>query len=452
MPRKSFRRIILIQAPLGRPEPLVYPLGISLLAAHLPENCDIRLIDPNRVGVPEEKRIIQAFQPEVIGISIRNIDSQMSRDLFYYYQYFREHLRQIKTWAPDAVLVLGGSGFSLFPEKIMEQNPEADFGVYLEAERSFPALLDQFSDPMKVPGIFFRKDGEVSYSGDADYPPLDDLPFPRYDLLDPKPYQKNGGVGVQTKRGCPLRCAYCTYPHLNGKVFRFRPVDHVIEEIKQLKKLEVNEITFVDGVFNLPMDRTRILLEKMKEENLNIQWHGWFSEHGFDRSFALLCKETGCTEFSFSPDGYSEATLKALGKTIHREDIHNVVQVAKEVGDIRVAFNFFWNPPDQTLRSFLNSIRFAIKCKLGLKNQAGGLIFGNPRIEPDTPLRQRAIQDRIITEETDLLPESVESLRKLFYSNPSTRYLDVLFSVYTGVWRLKKRFRNDRQQENRRWK
>ncbi len=381
---------------------------------------------------------LQEFEPDLIGVSIRNIDSQMRRDLFYYFLHLTAFVQDVKKVCPHAVILLGGSGFSLFPEAVMRRIPEADLGVFLEAEETLPVLVDALDRPETVPGVYFRREGAIAFTGVPRLPDIGRLGIPRYDLLDPLPYEHQGGVGVQTKRGCPLGCIYCTYPQLNGACLRLRPVESVIDEIRVLGERGVREITFVDGVFNLPRERSIEILEAMKAGGVSVRWRGWFTERGMDREFMMLCRDTGCPEFSFSPDAYDDRVLERLGKSIGTADIDRVVDSAAGLDGVRVAFNFFWNPPGQTLESFLRMIRFAIRTKRRLGSKAGGIIFGDARIEPHTPLWEIAVGEGVIDRDWDLLPDSMEGLKKTFYMNRRTRFLDALFSVYSLLWRLKR--------------
>ncbi|HPQ39599.1 MAG TPA: radical SAM protein [bacterium] len=435
--------IVFLQAPLGRREPLVYPLGIVTLAGCLPETGRIRVLDPNKDGTDHVLDVLKNDSPQVVCLSIRNLDSQIRRDLFYYYLHLKTFIRELRSAVPHGTLIAGGSGFSLFPRRIMIDNPGLDLGVFLEADETFPALVHCLDAPETVSGVYYRKNGEVMYTGDPPLPAPEAFGRPRYDLLHPGAYQDNGGVGIQTKRGCPLNCIYCTYPHLNGQCLRMLPVDRVMEEMDSLEnRYGVTEVTFVDGVFNIPRSRTVELLHAKQAAGLRMKWRGWFTEKGFDREFAELCRDTGCPEFSFSPDGFSEKTLKALGKTIAMGDIRNVFETARETDGIRVAFNFFWNPPGQTFGAWLRMLLFAVRCKAVLGRKAGGVIFSNARIEPHTPLHRMAVEHGIIDASTDLLPDDPAGLERVFYSNRSTRYLDMLYSVYTGLWKLKQRLKH----------
>ncbi|MGB3975667.1 MAG: radical SAM protein [bacterium] len=436
-------RIIFIQAPLGRAEPLVYPLGIVTLAGVVPPEHHIKIIDPNHIGLEKTAREINDFMPDIICLSIRNLDSQIRRDLFYYYIYLKGFINKLRIWAPQSKIIAGGAGFSLFPEKIMSDNPALDLGVFLEADISLVELIQNLDDVTLVKGVYYREDHAVKFTGTPALPAPERFGRPRYDLLDPRPYKALKGVGVQTKRGCPLNCIYCTYPHLNGCRLRFLPVDQVVEELKILKEnYGIDSVSFVDGVFNIPKKRAEELLHAMIDADLGITWGAWFTEKGFDRRFAELCRDAGCPEFSFSPDGYSQVTLEKLGKTIKTTDIHKIYRIAREAPGIRVAFNFFWNPPGQSLSAWLKMLWFTLKCKLVLRGKAGGIIFGNPRIEPHTPLMKLALKENIIRDETNLLPETTEDLEKVFYSNPKTRYLDWFYAFYEYLWKIKRKLLN----------
>ena len=112
-------------------------------------------------------------------------------------------------------------GFSIYPESVMKENPGIQDGVYLEAEESFPELVANFDCPDSVMGIYQRKEGAVSFTGNRKLPDFGRLPIPRRDFLDVEPYLSNiGSLGIQTKRGCPCKCIYCTYPRLNGYQIR----------------------------------------------------------------------------------------------------------------------------------------------------------------------------------------------------------------------------------------
>ena len=441
-------RILLVQAYLGRKEKPIYPIGLATLASVL-KNHDLKVIDPNILEEPEAdlKRIAREFQPEIIGISLRNVDTTQVRDPFIYYNGMRESLSAVKAVCPDAGIVIGGSGFSIYAREIMLAVPEIQVGVYLEAEATFPELVEKFPDIENVKGIFYRKADEIIFTGKRDFPQTTDIPSPDYDRVSIAPYKDLlDAVGIQTKRGCALCCAYCNYPMLNGKNYRFRNPVKVVDDIERLvKEFGLERFIFVDSVFNIPRGHAEAVMNELLDRNLDIKWTGWFNERALDREFVELALKAGCEFFSFSPDGYSNKSLKALGKNLRTKDIHRVYKIMKDYPQALVGYNFFLNPPGQTVFSLLRLLIFAFKVKLTFGSRSLGLLLGSIRIEPDTPIYERALKEGFITENTPMLVETSLELEELFYKPPHSLMLSLMLKLYIFVRKLKHRIRSPRE-------
>ncbi|MBI4949193.1 MAG: cobalamin B12-binding domain-containing protein, partial [Deltaproteobacteria bacterium] len=130
-------KILFIQSYLGRKEPSVMPLGILMVATMLKDH-EVAVYDPNISNDPYGglKKKLAEFRPDVVGISIRNIDNQQGVDFFYYFNTLRPTLAIIKETAPKARVMAGGAGFSIFAKIIMERVSDIDYGVYLEGEEA----------------------------------------------------------------------------------------------------------------------------------------------------------------------------------------------------------------------------------------------------------------------------------------------------------------------------
>ncbi len=157
-------KVLLIQGYCGPKDRVlpVFPLGLAYLSQALGEH-ECTVLDPNIEEHPFSamKKAIEKTEPDVIGISLRNIDINS----FSFLPYFGSMLKLVKKLSPDAKVVVGGTGFSLFPEEIMQKWPEIDFGVFLEGEVSFPALLKNLDQPQQVRGIYFRRGEKVFFTG-----------------------------------------------------------------------------------------------------------------------------------------------------------------------------------------------------------------------------------------------------------------------------------------------
>ncbi|MFC1854009.1 B12-binding domain-containing radical SAM protein [candidate division CSSED10-310 bacterium] len=252
-------RIGLFQTYLGRHEQPVYPLGLAFIGSvlhHHQREVLCRDLNIYQSPLQELEATIKSFQPEMIGLSLRNIDTTQSRDLYYYYLYFQEQIRKIKKIAPDIPLVVGGSGFSLYADQIMRDNPELDFGIYREGEETMQELSVKINTPQAVVGLYYRQNQTVCFTGSRPVLDLATLPPLKWDLFSLAAYKEvPGALGVETKRGCSLQCDYCTYPFLDGRNIRKHPVAHIMSSLEDLVfNHGFSRFTFTDSIFNIPQD------------------------------------------------------------------------------------------------------------------------------------------------------------------------------------------------------
>src|SRR3989338_9071561 len=200
-------KLLLVQSYLGGNEPLAFPLGLACIAAQLNGHM-LRGFDANTSTHPfdELKEIIKDFSPEVIGLSLRNIDSTNKREVVFYYSYLKKTIDAIKE-VSDAKIMVGGSGFSMFAREIMEEEPRIDYCIFLEGEITVPALLDNISSHEGVKGIFYRKDGNTVFTGAGGQVDLNDVGLPDRGFIPVGNYKDvPEAIGIETKRGCALKC------------------------------------------------------------------------------------------------------------------------------------------------------------------------------------------------------------------------------------------------------
>ncbi len=423
-------KILLVQAYLGRREKegALYPIGLAYLASVLGRKHEVKILDPNLYENPldEVASVLNAFKPDVVGISQRNIDTTQLRDLFLYINALEPTVRLVRKTLPSAKILVGGSGFSLFPERIMQSIPEIDCGVYLEGEESLPELLDNLATPEKVKGLYIRKNGNVVFTGLRMLPNFDALPFPDRNTVSKYTVFHPLAIGVQTKRGCPLGCTYCSYPHLNGKGLRLRTPSRVVDEIEDLVKNHgVKSFSFLDSVFNLPRSFAVDICNELAKRKLGVTWSGWYSPIGFDEELFAIARNAGCEHFAFSPDAITNQSLKMMGKEFTEDDVQRVFSIARRHKDGKFGFSFFCNTPGLNFKGYLKLLLFFIKGNLLLFGR-GGVGLSWVRIEPFTKIKDQAIKDGIINETTDLFATTPEELGKLFYLNPKLKLEDFI--------------------------
>ena len=426
-------RVLLIHAYLGRDEEdgLLYPIAIVTLGTVLrTKGHEVLCIDPNQEnrGYAAIEEAVKTFQPDIVGISQRNVDTTQIRDPWIYLKTLQPTVDLVKSINPAIKIIVGGAAFSLFAEKIIQRTRNVDFGIYQEGEESLVELLENLSNPQKVKGIIIRHpDGTVTMTGNRLPPELSKLPTPDRSLIDPRPYYNTlGAIGIETKRGCSLKCVYCSYPFLNGARVRQKTPSQIADEIQSLKdNFDLPSFMFLDSVFNLPRDHAENICKELIKRKNTVPWSAWYDMRGITREFVLLAKEAGCRQFSFSPDALTEHALKTMRKSFTEEEIYAAVKAVLSVDGIRAGFAFFSAPPGTTTWSYLRMLGFFWKYNLLLvPRKKGGVGLSWPRIEPFTELEQIALKDGVITPETDLLPDTEAELMKLFYTQPKMRWTD----------------------------
>lgn len=416
-------KVLLVQSYLGGGEPTVFPLGLACLNAQI-ANHDVRGFDTNTSKRPFEelKEIVEDFSPDAIGISLRNIDSTNKREVVFYYSFLKKAIDVIRE-ASNARIIVGGSGFSMFANEIMEDEPRIDYGVFLEGERTVSALLDNISVPESVKGIFYRKDGNVLFSGAGGQVDLNSVGLPDRGLVPVGDYKDvPEAIGIETKRGCALKCVYCIYGFLNGKEYRLREPKRIVDDIEHLvNEKGIETFTFVDSVFNIPLRHAEDICEEIIKRDLKVKWSAWFSEKGLKKEFVELVKAAGCKKVILSPDGCSDRVLKALEKNITKKDILKSYEVLKSIDGYEVCYNFFKNPPCQSLAAFLSMLFFCVKAKMQMGRRVH-FEFNSMRVEPHTKLYQIALKEGFVNKGDNLLYPK-------YYTNPGTRYIEKLFNA-----------------------
>lgn len=406
-------RVLMVQTPSVETftSEKVYPIGIVLLAGvlkkkgHQVEILDLNL-DHDPYGVLQEKLL--EFRPEVVGFSLRNIDPLGNKNTSLIPQ-FTAAVRLTALLLPEALLIAGGTGFSLFPERIMQELSELDYGIVGEGEHSFPALLESLGYPVQLPGLCYREGEEVRL-----LPPSTDIDMACYlppdrTLWDIKPYldlnNYTPSIGIETKRGCPFNCSYCVYPQLQGRHLRRRSAADVVDEVEFLhKEYGVKQFHFNDPVINIPRGHLEGICREILKRKLKIRWDGFFREDHLDAENIALFEEAGCECFSFSPDGLCQEALDVLGKQETEDDILKAARLAAS-RDVLSVYHFMINVPGENQRTIEKGVQMLerIYDLHAPKRNLGTIVLNNIRIMPGTRIEKIAREEGVITPDTDLL-------------------------------------------------
>lgn len=397
-------KILLSTTKLKQKRFSIFPLGLCYVATALyNDNHNVRIFDSylSKEPIKDIGNILEEFKPDIVGVSISCTDTASSYEKSSYMKDTISYIKSVKKMAKISTIIVGGSGFSLFPAKIMNDIPEIDFGIYLEGEETSVELLNNLSFSSKTRGIFYRNRGRVFFSGERQTLSFDNLPSLRRDFLNVDNYGTfNDQMGVQTKRGCVFGCIYCTYPFLNGKSIRSRDPYKVVDELERLSSKGIKKIFFVDSVFNFPKEHAEAICKEILKRNIKIGWRAFFNEKFIDRDFILLAKESGCNLFMLGTDGASTNALRNLNKVFTFPEVNKVYTLFREIKSANFDGAFMFNIPGDNLKSIINILKLIIPSILTMRFR---FHITNMRIYPNTSLHKLAIEKRIIKQDADLL-------------------------------------------------
>jgi radical SAM superfamily enzyme YgiQ (UPF0313 family) len=402
------------------PDP-VFPLGLAFLSGALERTShDHQVLDLCFVEDYGEalERAVTDFRPDVIGLSLRNVDNVAYPNSHSYLPFYRKvvsHLRKI-TSAP---IVLGGSGFSLMPGQILN-DLKADYGIVGEGEVPLVRFLDQLDSgqsPDQVVGVITAHSSKPLKAIPPQRFSFQDIIMPRREKLANEAYLRFGGMGnVQTKRGCGFSCVYCTYPLIEGNEIRLRSPKQVGEEIQHLCDQGVDTIFMVDNVFNFPPHHAQSVCKEILQRNLEVKWSCYLHPQFVTESLLAIMKESGCTGVEFGTDAGSDIVLKRLGKSFTTEEVRRASELCHKVG-LSSCHSLVFGGPEESKETLRET--FALMDEV---SPTAVIAMVGIRLFPGTKLEDLASPEDVIIEDDSML-------KPTFYLAESVRpfVLDMLY-------------------------
>ena len=267
-------------------------------------------------------------------------------------------------------VVFGGPHVSFLPEEALQHG---DYCLTGEGETGFPMLVEALNangDLSAVPGLVWRQDGAIRKNPAA--PPIEDLdslPFPDFSLLN-MGGKKMGSTGLgrgtipmQTSRGCPFDCTFCSVTGMFGRRYRHRSTANIIAELSQYDPAQVI-IFFYDDNFAANPRRTKELLREMIRLRLGFQWSTQVrSDIARDPEMLDLMAEAGCTVLYI---GFESVDPKALAEMKKGQSVEEIQYAIRQIRKrkIHVHGMFVFGFDSDTIQSTRATVKFAMAEKI----------------------------------------------------------------------------------------
>lgn len=321
---------------------------------------------------------------DLVGITLRNTDDCAFTSRKSFIDSFVRIVNSVSD-KTEAVVVLGGVGFSTMPEQILELC-KADAGVWGDGEVSFRELagrIEAKKDWLDLPNLITQRGSNwvrnpLYAASPEELPPMD------RDQFDNIRYFNEGGqAGFETKRGCPEKCVYCADPVAKGNRTRVRSPESVVHELKKLLGQGIDRLHTCDSEFNIPEWHAEEVCREIISADLGkrLQWYAYCSPVPFSRELAGLMSAAGCAGINFGVDSGDAGILKRLNRNFTPEDILTAARVCKESG-IAVMFDLLLGSPGETKESVTGTIELMKQSQADVIGMNTGV-----RVYPGTRLK-----------------------------------------------------------------
>ena len=375
----------------------VFPLGVGHIAAALPRSSHtVKIVDLFDTSI-DLATVMPVFKPDYIGISQRNFDDIQIKNTRVFADDIVSLVQQIRKMS-SAPIVLGGSGYSLFPREMLELTG-AEIGIQGEGEQAFRELIQALNSGHAyagIPGLVYRRGDRIVINKKKTCPPHLIAPAIRPASLSALYLQKGAMQNIQTQRGCGFKCCYCTYPLIEGARVRHRELTDIVGEMKQIKRSGAGYFFIVDSVFNTSNNHVAEICEGVIKNNIKLSWGCFLRPQGLTADLMALMKRAGLKHIEFGSDSFCDSVLEAYGKRFTFNDIRHASEMARKA-KVHYAHFLIVGGPSETERTMRKSFMNSRKLRTTVHFPFVGM-----RIYPGTKLDDFARKEGYISQHANL--------------------------------------------------
>lgn len=388
------------------------PIGMAYVAGHLdPDRHRLKVLDLmfSDDYLAEVEETVLEFQPELVGLSLRNLSNHSYLDPQWALPITRNVIDRIRELT-QAPIVCGGPAFSLLPEECFAYL-EPDLGLAGDAGETFSELASriEIGEPsyLDLPGLVYRNESGIQFNGMRCTSEFS-MP-PRFDELDMEKYRLAGfGVGIVTKLG---DFNYPTSPNsepAQRSAWRvIRPIEEVVQEVKDMEaRFRLRKVHFIDNGFNIPLPHAKELCHALIDADVGVHWTTGLAPYSCDAELVGLMKQAGCKLVmmgNMRGDSHDGASLE--------ERMEPMLETCRtcEEGGLNYTIAQRFGEPGETRESVDEKLDFLRGIKPSMANLRVGV-----SIMPGTTEARLAVEEGLVEDESELI-------RPTFYLAPDVK-------------------------------
>jgi radical SAM superfamily enzyme YgiQ (UPF0313 family) len=334
------------------------PLGLMSIAAYLKSEgfSSIEIFDASleNLSPGQTAARLARMHPDIVGFSVMT-------DVWYNTVRTCELVKQM---LPDAMICLGGSHASIYPELSLAAS-RADMLVAGDGEFAFREALEKLmagNPPDGINGVFWKDlDGGIRMPAVniATMEDLDALPAPDRSMINNDAYSSllspMKSTTMITSRGCPCRCVFCK---LNVQKVVSRSPWLVVDEFEDIAKAGFENIEIYDDTFTWQRERVLEICKEIVRKGIKIEWSVRSRVDKVDHEMLVAMKKAGCRRIHFGIESGNELILKASRKGITKDQARNAVRMAQKL-KFTVLTYYLVGFLDETLQDAQETYRLA---------------------------------------------------------------------------------------------
>lgn len=423
-------RVLLVNSNRCRDLVAAPPIGLAYVAtAAADAGHDVRVTDLLFGTNPDRDlaRALREFDPDVVGLSVRNIDNVVRQKLESYVGGVESLILTIRS-VSRARIVIGGPAISILADRALETF-DADFAAVGEGETILPALLESLANGARgegIDGLICRHDSSGAPKPPSRLPRFGASGLERW--IDWSLYSRRGATWpIQTRRGCPLGCSYCTYPAIEGGAVRFRPPEEVADEIAHVARtISPKTFEFVDSTFTVPESHAMKICEEIIRRDLRVTLSAMGGNPaGISAQLLGTMKRAGFNSLMLSPESASETMLRSYRKGFGVAEVASAAAAVRASG-LASAWFFMLGGPGETMETVEETMSF-IERQLCWPNCLV-IVMNGVRILPGSELARTAF-------ESGYLAPGIDLAQPVFYVAPGLDEARVLQRINLAIAR-----------------